>query len=83
MIHAGVAGCGKIAQVRHLPDYADRPDVQVWGLFDLNPDRARELRQEAIKESDPATHHDGKFCTMCGPDFCSVRLSAKLKKLLK
>ena len=49
----------------------------------IDPDRARELRQEAIRESDPATHHDGKFCTMCGPDFCSVRLSAKLKKLLK
>ena len=49
----------------------------------IDPDRARELRQEAIKESDPSTHHDGKFCTMCGPDFCSVRLSAKLKKLLK
>ncbi len=46
MIHAGVAGCGKIAQVRHLPEYADRPDVQVWGLFDLNRDRVRELAEQ-------------------------------------
>ena len=39
MIHIGVAGCGKIAQVRHLPEYHDREDVCVWGLYDLNPDR--------------------------------------------
>ncbi len=43
MIRAGIAGCGKIAQMRHLPEYRDHPGAQVSGLFDLNRDRAREL----------------------------------------
>ena len=46
MIRAGVAGCGKIAQVRHLPEYADRADVRIWGLFDLNPERTHELAEQ-------------------------------------
>ena len=49
----------------------------------IDPERARELRAQALEESSSTTAHDGKFCTMCGPDFCSVRLSAKLKQLLK
>ena len=40
MIGIGVIACGKIAQVRHLPEYADNPHVQIRGLFDLQPDRA-------------------------------------------
>ena len=46
MIHIGVAGCGKIAQVRHLPEYHDREDVCVWGLYDLNPDRTQSLAKQ-------------------------------------
>lgn len=43
----------------------------------MDPDRAREYRAEAIKERTMHTGYtdDGKFCTMCGPDFCSVRIS--------
>ena len=48
--------------------------------FALDPDRAREYRQAALKESHCAEDAAaGKYCTMCGPDFCSVRLSNKLK----
>lgn len=43
MIKVGVIGCGKIAQVRHLPEYANNKDVQIKGLYDLNVDRATEL----------------------------------------
>jgi phosphomethylpyrimidine synthase len=47
----------------------------------LDPDRARELRAEAIAESaQEGTHgqdHD-RYCTMCGPDFCSMRISREL-----
>ena len=46
----------------------------------IDPERARALRAEAVKESLGGTHHDGRYCTMCGPEFCSVRLSAKLKE---
>ena len=43
MIRVGIAGCGKIAQVRHLPEYQDHPEAQVYGLFDLNRERAETL----------------------------------------
>jgi phosphomethylpyrimidine synthase len=46
----------------------------------LDPDRAREYRAAALKDSGSETSHgDGHFCTMCGPDFCSMRISANIK----
>ena len=47
----------------------------------LDPKWAKELRQQALDESSSALNQHGtEYCTMCGPDFCSVRLSARLKK---
>ena len=46
MISVGILACGKIAQVRHLPEYADNPDVRIAGLFDLNAGRARTLAEK-------------------------------------
>lgn len=39
----GIIGCGKIAQVRHIPEYLENPDVEVVGYYDWNADRAAEL----------------------------------------
>ncbi len=52
----------------------------------LDPEKARELRAEAIAESEsagtstPDAEHASHehYCTMCGPDFCSMRISSKL-----
>jgi phosphomethylpyrimidine synthase len=48
----------------------------------LDPDRARELRNEALAEQNIVEEapKDGKkhYCTMCGPDFCSMRISSEL-----
>ncbi len=54
----------------------------------LDPERARALRREALEEqqaanpeamqsngSDDGTHH---YCTMCGPKFCSMRISQEI-----
>ena len=46
----------------------------------LDPEWARTLRQQALDESSAPNQHGSEYCTMCGPDFCSVRLSARLKK---
>ena len=43
MFNIGIIGCGKIAQVRHLPEYAAHPQARIAGLFDLNQERARSL----------------------------------------
>jgi len=75
----------------HKPGARDRDDAisDARARFDweaqfdlaLDPDRARAYRKQAIEESEqPAAQHGSEFCTMCGPEFCSVRLSAKLKK---
>ncbi len=46
MVNVGVIGCGKIAQTRHLPEYADNSDVNIVALYDFNVDRAKELAEK-------------------------------------
>ena len=43
MIRVGIIGCGKIAQVRHLPEYAQNEQVNIAALYDLNTQRAQTL----------------------------------------
>ena len=31
-IRVGIIGCGKIAQVRHIPEYTANPDAEIIGL---------------------------------------------------
>jgi len=77
----------------HKPGARDRDDAisDARAAFDwekqfdlaLDPDRARAYRAEALRESNQPPQnplHGTEYCTMCGPDFCSVRLSAKLKR---
>jgi predicted dehydrogenase len=46
MKNIGIIGCGKIAQVRHIPEYADNKNVKIAGFFDLNLARAEELAKQ-------------------------------------
>lgn len=39
MIRIGILGCGKIAQVRHIPEYAENPDCELAAFY--NPTRKR------------------------------------------
>ncbi len=43
MFQIGIIGCGKIAQVRHLPEYAAHPQAKIAGYYDINTVRAMEL----------------------------------------
>ncbi|MBQ9889156.1 MAG: Gfo/Idh/MocA family oxidoreductase [Bacteroidales bacterium] len=43
MVRVGIIGCGKIAQVRHIPEYVDNPDAQIVALYDTNAARAAGL----------------------------------------
>ncbi len=45
-IKVGVIGCGKIAQVRHIPEYLANPHVELAGLYDINLARAQELAEK-------------------------------------
>ncbi len=46
MINIGIIGCGKITQVRHLPEYRNRSDIKIKGVFDLNKERAEKIAKE-------------------------------------
>lgn len=39
----GIIGCGRIAQTRHIPEYAEHPGAQIVGYYDFNEERAKEL----------------------------------------
>ncbi len=43
MFRIGIIGCGKIAQVRHIPEYAENLYAELAGFYDLNTQRAAEL----------------------------------------
>lgn len=45
MVGVGIVGCGKIAQVRHLPEYEENPDARIMGLYDANAQRTSELAE--------------------------------------
>ena len=75
----------------HRPHARDKDDEisDARAVFDwekqfscaIEPERPRAYRQAALAVSTPIPDsHGSEFCTMCGPDFCSVRLSTRLKK---
>ena len=46
MFNIGIIGCGKIAQVRHIPEYAAHPAARLAGYYDLNQERAQALASQ-------------------------------------
>lgn len=46
MIRVAIIGCGKIAQVRHIPEYLENKDAEIVGYFDYNHERAEELARK-------------------------------------
>jgi predicted dehydrogenase len=46
MFKVGIIGCGKVAQARHIPEYAANPLTELAGYFDLNPARARGMAEK-------------------------------------
>ena len=45
-IKVGIIGCGKIAQVRHIPEFAANPHTAPYGFFDINQERAKALAEK-------------------------------------
>lgn len=46
MIGIGIIGCGKISQVRHIPEYADNSNCKLIAFFDFNKERAQALAEK-------------------------------------
>ena len=78
---------------RHLPGARTQDDAisDARAEFDwekqfdlaIDPQHARELRRQAEEESSSPHQHGSPYCTMCGPDFCSLRFFSREKKLGK
>ena len=49
MVRVGIIGCGKIAQVRHIPEYEANPNAEVVALYDVDHDRACELAEPTAR----------------------------------
>ena len=43
MIRVGMLGCGKIAQVRHIPEYADNANVELYAFYNPTVKRAEDM----------------------------------------
>ena len=43
MYRIGIIGCGKIAQVRHIPEYIANGKTEIVAYYDINHERAKSL----------------------------------------
>ena len=43
MLNIGILGCGKIAQVRHIPEYAANKEAKIAGLFQADAHRKQQI----------------------------------------
>lgn len=46
MLKIGILGCGKIAQVRHIPEYADNPNCELAGFYNPTKSRAEDMAEK-------------------------------------
>ena len=46
ILRVGIIGCGKIAQVRHIPEYLDNEHAQIAGFYDRSMERAQEMARK-------------------------------------
>ena len=97
-VHQGVIAY-KIAAhaadiARKLPHARDLDDAisDARAAFDwnrqfelaLDPETARRMREESLVAANQKNHcGDERFCSMCGPKFCSIRISQEMQRMRK
>ena len=73
MIKIGLIGCGKIAQHRHIPEYAANPNVQLVGYYDINQKRAAEVAKkfggQAYESLEALLAADIDAVSVCTPNY--------------
>ena len=70
-IRVGIFGCGKIAQVRHIPEYVANPYAEIRGFYDLNTKRAQELAEKYGGKA-----YDSYEALLADPDIDAVSVCA-------
>ncbi len=46
MIKIGIIGCGKIAEVRHAPEYTENPACRITAFYDVIPEKAAQFAKQ-------------------------------------
>ena len=93
-VHQGVIAY-KIAAhaadvARRRPGAQDRDNALSKARFEFNwdeqfrlsldPENARRMHEEALTEADDGEH---RYCSMCGPKFCSMKTTEELRRMQK
>jgi len=73
---------------RHRPGARDRDDALARARYgfdwseqfrlSLDPETARRYHEESLPDADRA---DPRYCSMCGPKFCSMRATEELRRM--
>ena len=82
MFGIGIIGCGKIAQVRHIPEYAANKDAKLVGFYDINLERAKSLAAqhgatayETVEEL--LANPEIQAVSICAANFAHAELTIK------
>lgn len=46
MLKVGIIGCGKIAEVRHAPEYSENPDCKITAFYNHTPEKAKRMAEQ-------------------------------------
>jgi phosphomethylpyrimidine synthase len=75
---------------RHRPGARERDDALSWARYrfdwekqfelSLDPETARAMHDETLPDD---YYKEAKFCSMCGPKFCSMNYSSKVDEYIK
>ena len=65
MVKVGIIGCGKIAQVRHIPEYLDNSNAKLTGLYDLNLQHGIAICGTGMGVSIICNKHRGVYAALC------------------
>ena len=84
MYKIGIIGCGKIAQVRHIPEYLANKDALITAFYDLNEERAKELAKiynaKAYPSLDELLSSDVDAVSICTANSTHAEIAIKALK---
>ena len=81
MYKIGIIGCGKIAQVRHIPEYMANEKTEIVAYYDLNYERAKDLASryggKAYSSVDELLKSDVDAVSVCTSNATHAQITIK------
>ena len=81
-VKVGIIGCGKIAQVRHAPEYDENPNAEIVGVYDFDQQRCIQVAMaigcKAYSSVDELVNDpEIDAVSVCSPNFTHAEYSIK------